>query len=53
MTLALHASRDVAAAVTGETQPLGLAPGARGDLDGARELVGISPWAVDQEVQAQ
>ncbi|MBF6397834.1 FAD-binding oxidoreductase [Nocardia cyriacigeorgica] len=53
MTLALHASRDVATAVTGQTQPLGLAHGARGDLDAAGELVGISPWAAHQEVQAQ
>lgn len=53
MTLALHASREVAAAITGEMAPLGMASSPRGDLSGARELVGISPWAVHQEVQTQ
>ncbi|MBF6320344.1 FAD-dependent oxidoreductase [Nocardia cyriacigeorgica] len=53
MTLALHASREVAAALTGQKQTLGVNSGPCGDPDHARELVGKSPWAVHLQVQAQ
>ncbi|MEV6137848.1 hypothetical protein AB0L63_17630 [Nocardia sp. NPDC051990] len=50
MTLSLHASRDVASAITGTRQPLALPARHPVPDDGVTELVAASPWAAHQEV---